>query len=160
MPAISQAAHSKSDMKYKSSGTYQPIMSNPAISVLISKRHVIWWVRPILRYSRPLPSDRSTCFLRLSWLSSLPIFFVLVSEGLATPGRPCGQASQLEPWHTNSPAMFQAMMDHLLQPWADKWALEDMKGSWYMEDVLIVSTDKKKHQEATYELLDILVTLL
>ena len=48
---------------------------------------------------------------------------------------------------TNSPAMFQAMMDHLLQPWADKWALEDMKGSWYMDDVLIVSTDKKKHQE-------------
>ena len=41
MPAISQVAHSKSDVKYKSSGTYQPIMSNPIISMLISKRHMI-----------------------------------------------------------------------------------------------------------------------
>ena len=98
MPAISQAAHSKSDMKYKSSGTYQPIMSNPVISTLISKRHVIWWVCPILRYSRPSPSNRSTFFLWLSWHSFLPIFFVLASEGLATPGRPCGQASQMDPW--------------------------------------------------------------
>ena len=57
---------------------------------------------------------------------------------------------------TNSPAMFQAMMDHLLQPWADKWALEDVKGSWYMDNVLIASKDKKKHQKATHELLDIL----
>ena len=99
MPAISQAAHSESDIKYKSSGTYQPIMSNPVISTLISKRHVIWWVCPILRYSRPLPSDRSTCFLRLSRHSSLPIFAALVFEGLATPGWPCGQASRTEPWH-------------------------------------------------------------
>ena len=30
---------------------------------------------------------------------------------------------------TNSPATFQAMMDHILQPWAEKWALEDVKGS-------------------------------
>ena len=57
---------------------------------------------------------------------------------------------------TNSPATFQAMMDHLLQPWADKWALEDVKRSWYMDDVLIVSKGKKKHQKATHELLDIL----
>ena len=57
---------------------------------------------------------------------------------------------------TNSPATFQAMMDHLLQPWADKWALEGVKGSWYMDDVLIASKDKKKHQEATHKLLDIL----
>ena len=57
---------------------------------------------------------------------------------------------------TNSPAMFQAMMDHLLQPWGDKWVLEDVKGSWYMDDVLIASKDKKKHQKATHELLDIL----
>ena len=40
-PAISQAAHCKSDVKYKSSGTYQPIMSDLIISMLISKRHVI-----------------------------------------------------------------------------------------------------------------------
>ena len=86
-------------MKYKSSGTYQPIMSNPTISTLISKRHVIWWVRPILQYSWPLPSDRSTCFLRLSRHSFLPIFFVLTFEGLATLVRPCGQASQMDPWH-------------------------------------------------------------
>ena len=57
---------------------------------------------------------------------------------------------------TNSPAMFQAMMDHILQPWADKWALEDVKGSWYMDDVLVASRNKKKHQQATHELLEIL----
>ena len=57
---------------------------------------------------------------------------------------------------TNSPATFQAMMDHLLQPWGDKWVLEDVKGSWYMDDVLIASKDKKKHQKATHKLLDIL----
>ena len=57
---------------------------------------------------------------------------------------------------TNSPATFQAMMDHILQPWGDKWALEDIKGSWYMDDILIVSRDKKKHQQAMHELLDIL----
>ena len=74
-------------------------MSNPIISTLISKRHVIWWVCPILQYSQPLPSDRSTYFLQLSLRSALPIFFVLASEGLATPGRPCGQASQMDPWH-------------------------------------------------------------
>ena len=57
---------------------------------------------------------------------------------------------------TNSPATFQAMMDHILQPWGDKWALEDVVGSWYMDDVLVASRDKKKHQQATHELLDIL----
>ena len=57
---------------------------------------------------------------------------------------------------TNSPATFQAMMDHILQPWGDKWAEEDVYKSWYMDDVLVVSKDKKKHQQATHELLDIL----
>ena len=57
---------------------------------------------------------------------------------------------------TNSPATFQAMMDQILQPWGDKWVLEDVKGSWYMDDILIASKDKKKHQQATHELLDIL----
>ena len=38
---------------------------------------------------------------------------------------------------TNSPVTFQAMMDHLLQPWADKWAEEGVHGSWYMDDVLV-----------------------
>ena len=57
---------------------------------------------------------------------------------------------------TNSPATFQAMMDHILQPWAEKWALEGVEGSWYMDDVLVASRDKKKHQQATHELLDIL----
>ena len=57
---------------------------------------------------------------------------------------------------TNSPATFQAMMDQILQPWGDKWALEGIKGSWYMDDVLITSKDKRKHQQATHELLDIL----
>ena len=85
-PAISQAAHSKSVWNTKSSGTYQPIMSNPIISMLISKRHVIWWVCPILWYSQLLPSNQSTCFLWLSWHSFLPIFFILAFEGLATPG--------------------------------------------------------------------------
>ena len=46
---------------------------------------------------------------------------------------------------TNSPATFQAMMDHILQPWAEKWALKDVSGSWYMDDVLVASRDKKKH---------------
>ena len=57
---------------------------------------------------------------------------------------------------TNSLATFQAMMDHILQPWGDKWVLEDVKGSWYMDDILIVSRNKKKHQQAMHELLDIL----
>ena len=57
---------------------------------------------------------------------------------------------------TNSPATFQAMMDHILQPWAEKWALEDVKGSWYMDDVLVASRNQKKHQQATHKLLDIL----
>ena len=57
---------------------------------------------------------------------------------------------------TNSLATFQAMMDQKLQPWGDKWALEDIKGSWYMDDVLVASKDKEKHQQATHELLDIL----
>ena len=50
-PALSKVAHSKSIWNKKSSGTYQPIMSNPAISMLISKQHVIWWVCPICQYS-------------------------------------------------------------------------------------------------------------
>ena len=57
---------------------------------------------------------------------------------------------------TNSLATFQAMMDHILQPWGDKWALEDVKGSWYMADIPVASKDKKKHQPPTHELLDIL----
>ena len=57
---------------------------------------------------------------------------------------------------TNSPATFQAMMDHILQPWGDKWAEKGIYGSWYMDDVLVASRDKKKHQQATHELLDIL----
>ena len=47
---------------------------------------------------------------------------------------------------TNSLATFQAMMDHILQPWADKWAQEGMNGSWYMDDVLVASRNKKKHR--------------
>ena len=101
-------------MKYKSSGTYQPIMSNPVISTLISKRHVIWWVRPILRYSRPLPSDQSTCFLRLYRHFFPPIFFALVSEGLATPGRPCGQASRAEPWQSTRKTLVVATVTYPL----------------------------------------------
>ena len=57
---------------------------------------------------------------------------------------------------TNSPATFQAMMDHILQPWVDKWALEEVNGSWYMDDVLVASRDKEKHRQATHELLEIL----
>ena len=57
---------------------------------------------------------------------------------------------------TNSPATFQAMMDHILQPWGDKWEQEGVHGSWYMDDVLVASKDKRKHQQATHELLDIL----
>ena len=57
---------------------------------------------------------------------------------------------------TNSLATFQAMMDHILQPWAEKWELEDVKGSWYMDDVLVASRNKEKHRQATHELLDIL----
>ena len=57
---------------------------------------------------------------------------------------------------TNSPATFQAMMDHILQPWAEKWELEDVKGSWYMDDILVASRNREKHQQATHELLDIL----
>ena len=56
---------------------------------------------------------------------------------------------------TNSPATFQAMMDHLLQPWANKWEQEGVMGSWYMDDVLIASRNKEAHQQATHELLEI-----
>ena len=48
------------------------------------------------------------------------------------------------------------MMDHILQPWADKWVQEEVKGSWYMDDVLVASRNRKKHQQATHELLEIL----
>ena len=57
---------------------------------------------------------------------------------------------------TNSPATFQAMMDQLLQPWADKWEPEGVLGSWYMDNVLVASRNKKAHQKATHELLDLL----
>ena len=57
---------------------------------------------------------------------------------------------------TNSPATFQAMMDHILQPWGDKWEQEGVHRSWYMDDILVASRNKKKHQQATHELLDIL----
>ena len=57
---------------------------------------------------------------------------------------------------TNSPATFQAMMDHILQPWADKWAPEDVKGSWYMDDILVASRNREKHRQATHKLLEIL----
>ena len=77
MPAVSKAAHSESIWNTKSSGTYQPIISDPVISTLISKQHVIWWVHSILRYSRPPLPDRSMCFLQLSRRSSLLIFFDL-----------------------------------------------------------------------------------
>ena len=56
---------------------------------------------------------------------------------------------------TNSLATFQAMMDHLLQPWADKWEQEGVMGSWYMGNVLVTSRNKKAHQKATHELLEI-----
>ena len=57
---------------------------------------------------------------------------------------------------TNSLATFQAMMDHLLQPWADKWEPEGVMGSWYMDNVLVASHNKKAHQQVTHELLKIL----
>ena len=57
---------------------------------------------------------------------------------------------------TNSPATFQAMMDHILQPWADRWGEEGVYGSWYMDDVLVASRNRKIHQQATHKLLDIL----
>ena len=57
---------------------------------------------------------------------------------------------------TNSPATFQAMMDHILQPWVDKWVQDEVKGSWYIDDVLVASRNKAKHQQATHELLEIL----
>ena len=56
---------------------------------------------------------------------------------------------------TNSLATFQAMMDHLLQPWANKWEQEGVIGLWYMDDVLIASRNKETHQRATHELLEI-----
>ena len=45
---------------------------------------------------------------------------------------------------TNSPATFQAMMGHLLQPWANKWEQEGVKGLWYMDVILIASHKTKK----------------
>ena len=115
MPAISQAAHSKSISNKKSSGTYQPIMSNPAISTLISKWHMIWWVHPILWYSRLLPSNRSMFFLRLSRHSALPIFFVLAFEDLATLGRPCRQASWTDPWHLKTALKENATLEQRIK---------------------------------------------
>ena len=109
-PALSKVVHSESIWNIKSSGTYQPIMSDPTISTLISKWHVIWWVCPILQCSQPPPSDWSTCFLQLPWLSSLPIFFILTFEGLATLGQPCRQASQMDPWHWWCSARRQRMV--------------------------------------------------
>ena len=123
MPALSKAAHSKSIWNTKSSGTYQPIMSNPVISTLISKRHVIWWVHSILQYSRLSPSDQSTCFL---WHSSLPIFFILSFEGLATLGWPCRQASWMDPWQWQTAYIPGAIVDKCWAHLAALWTL----GTW------------------------------
>ena len=57
---------------------------------------------------------------------------------------------------TNSPTTFQVMMVHLLQPWADKWELEGVVGSWYMDNVLVTSCNKKAHQQATMSYLNYL----
>ena len=57
---------------------------------------------------------------------------------------------------TNSPTTFQAMMVHLLQPWADKWELEGVVGSWYMDNVLVTSCNKKAHQQAIMSYLNYL----
>ena len=115
-------------------------MSNPAISTLISKRHVIWWVRPILQYSRPLPSDRSTYFLWLSRHSFLPIFFVLAFEDLVTLGRPCGQASQMDPWHRDRTDVPEEVPAPLFQFGSDNGDTPD-------PELQIPTTDKSKWEE-------------
>ena len=121
-------------------------MSNPVISTLISKRHVIWWVRSILQYSRPLPSNWSTCFLRLSQHSFLPIFFVLAFEGLATPGQPCGQVSRADPWQKRKTNNRRSHIPFMrVMPWLHacpppgilcvvlwmRWAPEHVNESWW-----------------------------
>ena len=73
-------------------------MSVHVISLLISKRHMTWWVCPILEYSRLLPSDRSMCFLWLLQCFLLLVFFIPAFEGLETPGWPSGLVSWKDPW--------------------------------------------------------------
>ena len=58
---------------------------------------------------------------------------------------------------TNSPATFQAMMNHLLYPLQQKWCLKKVRILGYMDDVLIATSWKRQHHtEATHEFLDML----
>ena len=110
-------------------------MSNPVISMLISKQHVIWWVRPNLQYSWPTPSDQSTCFLRLFRQSSLPIFFILTFEDLATLGWPCGQASWMDLWHSWSVFLWYCsnVRCTVTTTTSTKDKCQDLAGSWYAQ---------------------------
>ena len=58
---------------------------------------------------------------------------------------------------TNSPATFQAMINHLLYPLQQKWCLKKVKILGYMDNVLIATSgERKHHREATHEFLDML----
>ena len=58
---------------------------------------------------------------------------------------------------TNSPATFQAMMNHLLYPLQQKWRLRNVRILGYMDDVLIATSGKREHHtEATHKFLDML----
>ena len=58
---------------------------------------------------------------------------------------------------TNSPATFQAMMNHLLYPLQQKWCLKNVRILRDMDDVLIATSGQwKHHTKATHEFLDML----
>ena len=58
---------------------------------------------------------------------------------------------------TNSPAMFQAMIDHLFQPVHNEFSINGTDVLKYMDDLLITTrSTKAHHQKAVHKVLDIL----
>ena len=58
---------------------------------------------------------------------------------------------------TNSPATFQAMMDHLFQPVHDEFSIDGMDVLKYMDDLLIATSSTREHHEkVVHKVLDIL----
>ena len=58
---------------------------------------------------------------------------------------------------TNSPAMFQAMMDHLFQPVHNEFSIDGTDVLKYMDDLLIATqSTRAHHQKAVHKILDIL----
>ena len=57
---------------------------------------------------------------------------------------------------TNSPVMFQAMMDSIYRPVVEKWAQRGTQIEKYMDDIAIAtSTNEADHTEAVMDVLQV-----